>query len=135
MSVKVIEKIEDIKIRDHEQIRLKYLRLSLDMGCCKGLRWKLTEWGDFLSRSKDTAVLTEYEEIKGKAEAMYAIEDAHGDGSLLNLDHPNVQSLSQQKNPPWSAKEIAAARTFRSQYLGLVRVRIKSSRDENSSCD
>lgn len=117
MSAKVIEEINDIPIADREQIRLKYLRLSVDMGCCRGLRWKLTEWGDILSRSEDAAVFSEYEEIRTKAEVMYQVEDDHGTGSLLNLDHPIVQSLSKKRDPAGLQMRSRQQRDFEIKLL------------------
>ena len=101
-----------------ERAHLNSLQRSLDTGCCRILRKKLSTLGAYLSESRDPDVQTEYARVLCEAEVAFRIEEVHGCGSLINLDHPVVKDLigdPVRRDPsPISNEEIAAAMRYRS---------------------
>jgi hypothetical protein len=76
---------------DKEQIYLRALRRALELGVCVTLNVRLKKYGQRLAASKSPAVLAEFADILGRAAKAYDIEQIHGEGSLLNLDHPAIR--------------------------------------------
>jgi hypothetical protein len=79
--------------QDTEEAFLYSLRLSLEIGFCVNVRLKLARHAPYLEASTFPAVLAEYAAIREEAENIFRLEEVHGAGSLLNLDHPVIKGL------------------------------------------
>lgn len=94
------------------------LHLYEECGDLVGLRRMMEQDGAYLGGHEDPSVRAAYAEVVARAQAGFAIEDAHGPGSLLKLEHRAVKMLINTLQgsliPP---EQIAAAERFRE--LGL----------------
>lgn len=95
-----------------EQVRLKFLRTSIEIGSVMSLRARVAQWEAFLSASPSDAVLEELQAIKVTLDQMSEVERIHGVGALLNLDHPIVKELSSTLGSWIGSTEIQAAEKY-----------------------
>lgn len=86
-----LEKPGAVIAADREQVYLRALRRSLELGVCATLNFRLKKFGRHLAASKSPAVLAEFADILSKAARAYEIEQVHGEGCLLDLDHPVIR--------------------------------------------
>lgn len=101
-----------IETHHFERGALKYLNRSIEMGDCVALRWRIENWGPRLRASPDIQVVSEFAQIEQKAVSMFEVELTHGEGALLNLDHPTVKEFCRRRDCPFSGSMIAAAKRF-----------------------
>lgn len=98
-----------------ERAHLFFMRRSLEAGCCKILKAWIIECHSTLSDSNYPVIRKKYSRLRKKAEEAFAIEELHGVGSLLKLDHPMVENLikSWRGNPAAiSSEEVEAANRY-----------------------
>jgi len=103
-------------IRDTEEAlnwHLHDLRVAIEMGFCRSVRSGIKLWGASLETAETPEHRAEYAKILAEADAMFEVENVHGPGSLLNLDHPYVVSLGKQPRPVFLVSEIEAAKKYR----------------------
>ncbi|WP_315730900.1 MULTISPECIES: hypothetical protein [unclassified Bradyrhizobium] len=115
-----------------EQVRLKFLRTSMEIGSVRSLRARVARWDAFFSASPSDAVLEEFQAIKATLDEMSEVERTHGIGALLNLNHPVVIGLSQRPGSWIGPQEIQNARSYQ-RLSGGVSLGVHSS--TNSSIE
>lgn len=104
--------LEYMAKRDVERLRLKYLRVSIEIGSTRSLRARVAMWEEFFMASPNDQVQDEFQAIKASLEGMRDIEKTHGIGALLNLKHPVVVGLSQTPGSWIGPSEVQAARSY-----------------------
>ena len=92
---------------------LKIIGDSLTIGSMRSVRRLADQWGPALANSPSIKTRAEYAELGKRIEAAQRIEDTHGEGSALDLDHPLVQQLIGAPEQYFSPQEIAAAQRYR----------------------
>lgn len=93
--------------------RLHILRIAMEMGACRTVRTFMRRWGAEVGAAAVKVRRDEYAWLIAKAGRMFEIEQVHGEGSLLELDHPLVISLIECPTPSFSNDEIEAAKKYR----------------------
>jgi hypothetical protein len=81
---------------DMDEVHLWCLRRALEIGSTVSLKWRLKQYGPHLTKSDRPAVLREFASVLGDAARAFEIEETHGVGSLLNLDHPSVMKQIEE---------------------------------------
>lgn len=93
--------------------RLHLLRIAIEMGSFRTFRNCVAQWGEDLAACEVHVRREEYAWLLRKAERMSEIERVHGQGSLIELDHPFVLSILNSPKPSLTDEEVQAARRYR----------------------
>ena len=105
----------DVEFQD-EQMRLRFLRRKSEYGHIRALVGSLKK-NEKLRHSRFPHNREEFLAIEAAAIRGSAIEEQHGTGSLLNLDHPFVQKLAAggapEGGPIIPPSYVQAARNYR----------------------
>lgn len=112
-----IETSETLTREELQRGYLESLRYSLKIGTISILKIKLKSRERYPTPSCPPDLRAEFFEILSKAYAAFAIEAVHGEGSLLDLDHPGLEQLARKPGykgqPAISEDEIRAAEAYR----------------------
>lgn len=102
--------VESFVGRSSVEWQLYHLRMAIEMGACSFVRKITDAWGSNFQSEGSQFNREEYAWLIKKAKRMYEMETIHGEGSLLELDHPMVTCLMASKEPVFNPEEIAAAK-------------------------
>lgn len=105
-------------LHDCERIRLETIRHSLAHGIMRNVRSMTARWGKALASSSSVKTRAEYAELLAQAEQAFRIEEAYGQGCLLDLESSLLRPLIRSPEPFLTREEIAAAQRYRITMRG-----------------
>lgn len=100
-----------------EWIRLDAIRHSLAHGIMRNVKSMTARWGTALANSTSARTRAVYAELLTQAEQAFRIEEAHGQGCLLDLDSSLLKPLVRSPEPYLAREEIEAAQRYRASMI------------------
>ncbi|MGX9389585.1 hypothetical protein ACWX0K_11655 [Nitrobacteraceae bacterium UC4446_H13] len=105
-------KIFSLTQEEIAEIHLHHMNVAIEIGCTYNILKMIKDWGNRLENSPNPSIKAEYVKILDMSKRMSEIEERHGAGCLLKLDHPIVACLLAKNPPTFPELEVEAAKRY-----------------------